>query len=127
MSAQPARPSRPWPEEIRYRRSAKMLSVSFDNGTGFDMPAEFLRIESPSAEVQGHGSGQKQTVPGKKDVSILTIEPVGHYAVRLVFDDGHDTGLYSWDTLHRLGSEQEALWADYLKRLEDAGLSRDRP
>jgi DUF971 family protein len=116
--------SRPWPTEIRIKRGERVLEVDFDSGERFALPAEYLRVESPSAEVQGHGAGPKATVPGKADVAIDAADPVGHYAVRLRFSDGHDTGLYSWDTLHTLGREYETRWADYLARLTEKGLSR---
>jgi DUF971 family protein len=114
----------PVPTEIRLDRAARVLHVSFDDGVRFTLPAEYLRVESPSAEVQGHGPGQKTVLGGKRLVGITAVEPVGHYAVRLVFDDGHDTGIYSWDYLHELGSEQEARWSAYLAALTARGLSR---
>jgi DUF971 family protein len=113
------------PLEIRYSKEAKVLEIDFDDGTTFALPAELLRVESPSAEVQGHGPGQKQTVPGRRHVGIMAIEPVGSYAVRLKFDDLHDTGIYSWDYLYRMGEQKEMLWAAYLQNLEAKGLSRD--
>jgi len=115
----------PWPVEIRLDKAEKALEVDFDDGARFVYPAEFLRIESPSAEVQGHGPGQKQVVAGRRHVGILEVEPVGHYAIRIVFDDLHDTGLYSWPYLYTLGVERERLWQDYLAALAAAGLSRD--
>jgi DUF971 family protein len=115
------------PVEIRYSKETRVLEVEFDDGRTFALPAELLRVESPSAEVQGHGPGQKQIVPGRRHVGILAIEPVGSYAVRLKFDDLHDTGIYSWDYLYRLGQDRDAIWADYLKNLEAKGLSRDPP
>jgi DUF971 family protein len=114
----------PVPTEIRLDRAARILRVTFDDGTAFALPAEYLRVESPSAEVQGHGPGQKTIVAGKKDVGIGSVEPVGHYAVRLVFDDGHDTGIYSWDYLRELGLEQEKRWARYLDELAVRGMHR---
>ena len=111
--------------EIRLDRANRMLHVAFDDGTAHALPTEYLRVESPSAEVQGHHPGQKQTVAGRRFVGIIGIEPVGHYAVRLVFDDLHDTGIYSWDYLRELGQEQERRWAAYLKALESLHLSRD--
>ena len=99
--------------------------MSFDDGARFRLPAELLRVESPSAEVQGHGPSQKKTVPGKANVAIVALEPVGNYAVRIVFDDGHDTGLYTWDTLYRLGTDSDKLWTGYLTALERQGLSRE--
>ena len=101
-----------------------MLHVTFDDGESFSLPAEYLRVESPSAEVQGHGPGQKTILGGKRNVGIGAIEPVGHYAVRLIFDDGHDTGIYSWDYLHELGLGQEARWSRYLNELAARGLTR---
>src|SRR5882757_9667720 len=114
----------PVPTEIRLDRAARVLHVSFDDGVRFSLPAEYLRVESPSAEVQGHGPGQKTVLGGKRQVGINAVEPVGHYAVRLIFDDGHDTGIYSWDYLHELGGEQEARWSAYLAALAARGLSR---
>jgi DUF971 family protein len=106
---------RPWPTELRLDKSKRMLSVAYDTGERFSLPAEYLRVESPSAEVQGHAPGQKVIVSGKENVAISALEPVGNYAVRIVFDDGHDTGLFSWDYLHELGREQVARWQAYLK------------
>ncbi|HTT98026.1 MAG TPA: DUF971 domain-containing protein [Rhizomicrobium sp.] len=106
---------RPWPTELRLDPAKTTLTVAFDNGQRFSLPAEYLRVESPSAEVQGHGPGQKQIVTGKETVTIGKLEPVGNYAVRICFDDGHDTGLYSWDYLHELGRERPVKWAAYLK------------
>ncbi|MAB12909.1 DUF971 domain-containing protein [Parvibaculum sp.] len=115
----------PWPTDIKLRKSERALEVTFDDGKTFHLPAEYLRVESPSAEVQGHGTSQKVTLGGKRDVAIDGLEPVGNYAVRLVFSDGHDTGLYTWETLYRLGRDQEKIWTDYLYALEQKGLSRD--
>jgi DUF971 family protein len=112
--------------EIRLRRQDKVLDVAFDDGSRFSLPAEYLRVESPSAEVQGHGPGQRQVVAGRRHVGIVTVEPVGNYAVRLIFDDRHDTGIYSWEYLRQLGLEQEARWQAYLNELQSRGLSRDR-
>jgi DUF971 family protein len=114
----------PVPTEIRLDRAARILHVTFDDGVCFALPAEYLRVESPSAEVQGHGPGQKTILGGKQHVGIGTVEPVGHYAVRLVFDDGHDTGIFSWDYLHELGVEQGQRWAAYQAALTTRGLSR---
>ena len=116
--------SAPAPSEIRLSADKKTLTVSFGDGERHELSAELLRVESPSAEVQGHDPSAKKTVPGKRGVAIRAIEPVGNYAVRLVFDDGHDTGIYSWSVLHRLATEGEALFAAYLKALEEKGLSR---
>lgn len=115
----------PTPTEIRANRAERMLLVTFDDGSRFSFPAELLRVESPSAEVQGHGPNERRTVPGKRHVGIRGLEPVGHYAVRILFDDGHDTGIFSWDYLHRLGHEQAGRWQDYLAALERQGLRRD--
>jgi DUF971 family protein len=115
----------PWPTELRVDRAAKRLTVTFDNGERFDLPAELLRVESPSAEVQGHGPSQKTIIAGRRHVGIMALEPVGNYAVRIRFDDLHDTGMYSWRYLLHLGRNQDRLWADYLKALEQRGLSRD--
>jgi DUF971 family protein len=114
----------PVPTEIRLDRAARILHVTFDGGVRFELPAEYLRVESPSAEVQGHGPDQKTILGGKQLVAIGAVEPVGHYAVRLVFDDGHDTGIFSWDYLHELGVEQDRRWATYLAALAARGLSR---
>ena len=105
----------PWPTELRLDGAKTMLTVSFDNGERFTLPAEYLRVESPSAEVQGHGLDQKQIVKGKEKVTIAGLEPVGNYAVRILFDDGHDTGLFSWSYLCELGREHAARWAAYVK------------
>jgi DUF971 family protein len=115
----------PWPIELRLSRREKRLDVSFDDGARFSFPAEFLRVESPSAEVQGHGPGQKTIVAGRRHVGIMELEPVGNYAVRIKFDDLHSTGMYSWRYLHHLGRNQERLWQEYLQALEAQGLSRD--
>ena len=115
----------PAPTEIRLDRAARVLHVSFDDGKDFALPAEYLRVESPSAEVQGHTPDQKQTVAGRRHVGITAVEPVGHYAVRLVFDDGHSTGIFSWAYLHELGRDLEKRWDVYLKELNAKGLSRD--
>ena len=116
---------KPWPSELRYISADKCLVVSFDNGESHVLPAELLRVESPSAEVQGHGPGQKVVIAGRRHVGIMEIEPMGNYAVKLKFDDLHDTGIYAWDYLLTLGREQERVWADYLAALEAQGLSRD--
>jgi DUF971 family protein len=113
-----------WPEELRLKREERCLEIRFDDGTFFRLPAEYLRVESPSAEVQGHGPGQKKLVAGKRHVGITNAVPVGHYAVRLVFDDGHDTGIFTWRYLHELGLDQEARFARYLDALAAKGLSR---
>ena len=113
------------PTEIRLKRDEKILEVDFDDGRRFRLPAELLRVESPSAEVQGHGPGQKQVVSGRRHVGIMSLEPVGNYAIRITFDDLHDTGIYSWDTLYDFGDRQDEIWANYIADLERQGLSRD--
>jgi DUF971 family protein len=113
------------PVEIRLKRADRMLEIDFDDGQTFRLPAELLRVESPSAEVQGHNPAQKTIVAGRRNVGITELEPVGSYALRIRFDDGHDTGLYTWDWLYRLGAHQEQIWQDYLANLSARGLSRD--
>jgi len=114
-----------WPQEVRLKKDEKRLEIDFDDGRTFSLPAEFLRVHSPSAEVQGHGPGQKTTQHGKLYVGIMNLEPVGHYALKIVFDDLHDSGIYTWSYLYELGEDQERLWAEYLAELEAKGLSRD--
>ena len=116
---------RPWPTEVRLQKDRRGLQVTFEDGASFTLPAEYLRIESPSAEVQGHGPDERKTVPGKREVEILEVLPVGHYAVRLVFDDMHSTGIFTWDYLHELGREQDARFQKYLDELATKGLSRE--
>lgn len=113
------------PTEIRLKREEKALEIDFDDGRSFRLPAELLRVESPSADVQGHSPSEKTTVPGKRHVGISGLEPVGTYAVRIRFDDGHDTGLFTWDWLYRMGEEQADVWQAYLDALAAKGLSRD--
>lgn len=115
----------PVPLEIRLVKAEQKLHVTFDDGSSFVLPAEYLRVESPSAEVQGHGPSQRTTVPGRRHVGVMAVEPVGHYAVRLLFDDMHDTGIFSWDYLYQLGREQDGRWQAYLAALQEKGLSRD--
>ena len=110
----------PVPTEIRLRRASRVLEVSFEDGSRYALPFEYLRVHSPSAEVKGHGPGQEVLVTGKEQVGIRAVEPVGQYAVKLVFDDGHDTGLYTWKYLHELGREQAAKWARYVERRAQA-------
>jgi DUF971 family protein len=110
-----------WPTELRVNPDRNALTVAYDNGDRFTLAAEYLRVESPSAEVQGHGPGQKQVVTGKENVHIAKLEPVGNYAVRIVFDDGHDTGLYSWDYLHELGRDHNKKWAAYREAARTRG------
>jgi DUF971 family protein len=117
--------ARPRPVEVRLKKAEKRLEIEFDDGARFAYPAEYLRVESPSAEVMGHGPGQKVVVAGRREVGIMNIETVGHYAIRIAFDDLHDTGIYSWDYLYELGRDQERRWRDYLAALEAKGLSRD--
>ncbi len=114
-----------WPGEIRYLAADKRLEIDFDNGVTFTYPAELLRVESPSAEVQGHGPGDKKVMAGRRHVGILEIEPVGNYAVRIKFDDLHDTGIFSWRYLYELGQNQDEIWRVYLSALEAQGLSRE--
>ena len=118
-------PTKPWPTEVKLVRAEKRLEVAFDSGERFSFPAELLRVESPSAEVQGHGPDQKVIVAGKRDIAIIDLESVGNYAVRITFDDQHDTGIYSWDLLSELGHRQDELWRRYLAALKEKGLSRD--
>jgi len=118
-------PANPKPTEINLHQVSRVLDVAFDDATRFALPVEYLRVFSPSAEVRGHGPGQEVLQVGKRDVNISAIDPVGAYGVKLVFTDGHDTGIYSWDLLHDLGVHQDDYWAGYLERLEQAGKSRD--
>jgi DUF971 family protein len=118
-------PSTPTPREIKLHQTSRVLEISFSDGKVFKLPYEFLRVNSPSAEVRGHGPGQEVLQVGKRDVTIAEVEAVGHYAIRPKFSDGHDTGIYSWDYLYEIGEDQEALWHRYLARLEKAGASRD--
>jgi len=113
------------PTEIILHQQSRILEIAFDDGQRFRLPAEYLRVYSPSAEVRGHGPGQEVLQSGKKDVNLRELQPVGNYALKLVFTDGHDTGLYSWDYLHELGVNQERNWRDYLERIEKAGASRE--
>ena len=115
---------KPWPTELRLRKDRRTLSVVFDSGETFDLSAEYLRVRSPSAEVQGHSPDERKTVAGKKDVAILEVHPIGNYAVRLVFDDLHSTGIYSWDYLFGLGNNLESNWQEYLDELAGKGLKR---
>ena len=112
------------PTEIRLQKKSRQIVIAFDDGNRFELSFEFLRVNSPSAEVKGHGPGQEVLQTGKEDVQITAIEPVGHYAVRLVFDDGHDTGLYTWKYLYDLGAERDSRWQAYLDRLKAAGYAR---
>lgn len=115
----------PVPTEIRLHQTSRRMELRFDDGAHFELPYEYLRVYSPSAEVRGHGVGQETLQTGKREVTILNVDPVGSYAIRPVFSDGHDSGLYSWDYLYELGVNQEAWWQGYLERLEAAGASRE--
>ena len=117
----------PKPTEITVHQASRLLEIAFDDGRRFRIPFELMRVYSPSAEVQGHGPGQEVLQTGKRGVGIVALEPVGHYAVQPTFSDGHDTGIYSWDLLYRLGAEEAALWARYEARLAEAGVDRDAP
>jgi len=117
--------SAPWPTELRLLKEEGRLEIEFSDGCTHSLPAEYLRVESPSAEVQGHGAGQKQIVAGRRRVKITALEPVGHYAVRILFDDRHDTGIYSWSYLRELGDSYAERWAAYEAALSARGLSRD--
>ena len=110
--------------EVRVRRATRRIEVDFEGGFQFSYPAEYLRVESPSAEVQGHGPNERVTVAGKQDVGIATVEPIGHYAIRVCFDDGHDTGIFTWDYLLELGRDYDGRWAAYLAALARQGLAR---
>ena len=116
-----------WPTELRLSKDRRTLSVSFDDGAHYDLSAELLRVTSPSAEVQGHSESERKTVGGKRNVSILSVDAVGNYAVRLVFDDMHSTGIYSWDFLNELGAHAQARFQTYLDDLAAKGLDRDKP
>ena len=113
------------PTEIKLHQQSRMLEIAFDDGASYQLPCEFLRVYSPSAEVAGHGPGQEVLQVGKKNVGVTELIPVGSYAVQINFDDGHDTGLYTWEYLYKLGKNQSALWQDYLDRLAAAGASRE--
>ena len=117
----------PQPSAITVHEQSRVLEVAFDDGQAFRIPFELMRVYSPSAEVQGHGPGQEVLQTGKREVELTGLEPVGNYAVQPTFSDGHDTGIFSWDYLYFLGAEQDKLWADYQKRLQDAGVERDAP
>jgi DUF971 family protein len=117
--------TRHWPVEIRLKKAEKSLEIDFDDGMRFRYPAEYLRVESPSAEVQGHGPSQKQTVAGRRHVGIVELTPVGNYAIRITFDDLHDTGIFSWEYLYELGANQDEKWREYLADLHAKGLSRE--
>ncbi|MDH5378115.1 MAG: DUF971 domain-containing protein [Gammaproteobacteria bacterium] len=112
------------PTDIKLRQKSRILEISFDDGSRFELPCEFLRVYSPSAEVQGHGPGQEVLQTGKEDVNIHALEPVGNYGVKPMFSDGHNTGIFSWDTLYRMGMHKDEMWQDYLSELEKAGYER---
>ena len=116
---------KPTPTEIRLKKEEKILEVDFDDGKSFRLPAELLRVESPSAEVQGHGPGQKKIIAGRKHVGIMELEQVGNYAICIKFDDMHDSGIYSWETIYEFGERQDEIWNNYLAALEEKGLSRE--
>ena len=115
-----------WPVEIRVKSAEKRLEIDFDDGKNFALPAELLRVESPSAEVQGHGPGGKTLVPGKRNVGIAGVDAGGNYAIRIRFDDGHDTGIFSWTYLREMGERQDEMWNAYLAALAQRGLSREK-
>ncbi len=117
----------PHPTDIKLRTQSKLLSIQFDDGTHYELPFEYLRVYSPSAEVRGHGPGQETLQLGKHTVNIKGVEPAGQYAIRIVFDDGHDSGLYTWDYLHELGKTHAAKWQHYLDRLKDLGIPYPTP
>jgi len=117
----------PWPTELRLRKDRKALTVTFEGGESFELAAEYLRVRSPSAEVQGHSPSERRTVAGKENVQILELHPIGNYAVRPIFDDTHSTGIFSWDYLHELGRNREQYWRDYLHELKEKNLSRRAP
>lgn len=117
----------PTPVSLTVHRQSRVLEVAFSDGAAFRIPFELMRVYSPSAEVKGHGPGQETLQTGKRDVDIVSLEPVGHYAVQPTFSDGHDTGIFSWDYLYSLGRQERELWADYERRLAAAGVQRDAP
>lgn len=119
--------STPTPTDVTAHRQSRVLEIAFDDGRRFRIPFELMRVYSPSAEVQGHGPGQEVLQTGKREVDIVALEPVGHYAIQPTFSDGHSSGIFSWDLLYRLGDQQERLWQDYLGRLAAAGVERDAP
>jgi DUF971 family protein len=127
MSSEDATQARPWPTELRLSKDGRTLTIAFESGEQFALSAEYLRVRSPSAEVQGHSPAERQTVPGKQNVMILEIQPIGNYAVRLTFDDMHSTGIYTWDYFAELCRNQARYWQDYLDELAAKGLSREPP
>tara|TARA_R110001599_G_scaffold64023_3_gene179231 strand:- start:892168 stop:892605 length:438 start_codon:yes stop_codon:yes gene_type:complete len=125
MTGSKQSPVSPQPTDLTVRKQSRVLEVVFDDGASFSLPFELLRVASPSAEVRGHGPGQEVLQTGQRNVEIVGVEPIGNYAIKPVFSDGHDTGIFTWDYLHHLGSNQHALWEDYLRRLEAAGFTRE--
>lgn len=125
MTGSKQTPSTPQPTGLTVRKQSRVLEIEFDDGKSFSLPFELLRVWSPSAEVRGHGPGQETLQTGQRNVEITAVEPVGNYAIKPVFSDGHDTGIFSWEYLHHLGSEKDTLWEDYLRRLEAAGFTRE--
>lgn len=125
MTGSKQTPAAPQPTGLTVRKQSRVLEIEFDDGAAFSLPFELLRVWSPSAEVRGHGPGQETLQTGQRNVEITAVEPVGNYAIKPVFSDGHDTGIFSWEYLHHLGTDQDALWEDYLRRLEAAGFTRD--
>lgn len=125
--AGPLRESAHWPVELRLRPGGRALAVTFEDGAAFELEAEYLRVTSPSAEVQGHSPAERKTVGGKRNVAIIGVAEIGNYAVRLTFDDMHDTGIYGWDYLHELGRDHARIWGGYCDDLAAKGLSRERP
>jgi DUF971 family protein len=117
----------PWPTEVRLLKDKTVLAVAFDNGEAFEFPAEFLRVHSPSAEVQGHSPEERQTVDGKRNIMVIEVHPIGNYAVRLVFDDMHATGIFTWEYFLKMGREQDTMWQAYLDELTAKGMTRDPP
>ena len=127
MSVASVAPDSARPTELVIHQASRALEIAFDDGQRFRLPFELLRVYSPSAEVQGHGPGQEVLQTGKREVLIVAVEPVGHYAIKPLFSDGHESGIYSWSYLHELGMRQDTYWARYLERLERAGVGRDAP
>jgi len=125
MSSENPTENRPWPTELRLSKDGKTLAIAFEDGERFELAAEYLRVKSPSAEVQGHSPDERKTVPGKRHVMITEIQPIGNYAVRLTFDDLHSTGIYTWDYFSELGRSHGRYWQDYLDELAAKGLARD--
>jgi len=124
---EPATAAAPWPTELRLGKDRTTLGVAFDTGERFEFPAEFLRVHSPSAEVKGHSPQERQTVGGKRNIMVIEVHPVGNYAVRLVFDDMHSTGIYTWEYLLKMGRERETMWRAYLDEIAAKGMTRDPP